>query len=359
MDLKKLTYNNIKEKLISNITVFTSISWLAYTYEIENPGKELPVYQFIDENSLPIFVGIPIRNDCLTLPSYAIQYCIDSRNDSVFNALVQSIYNSGINAVDLIDVQKETAFSLIDALNKSGFKIFTYDGITTFRANVNEYFDDKKLVKKNEYYFRRITKEFDSKFNIYCKNNPKFQDKLNETYTLIDHRQKSKGKISGITDKHRHLWLNIPEVFNPTVITIESQRELLASMFISFDSKGLYYWTGGIVTKSEYNKYSFGNAIIHKAFELCKEKNLEFFDFLWGREEYKIHFKGKAHCGIGIYATKSNYLYFRNYYKKKLLYKIKSKVDVLFRRLIPQHSFGRRFIRQIIRMLGSRSNDAN
>jgi hypothetical protein len=319
----------------------------------------LPVYQFTNENNLPIFVGIPIKNDCIVLPGYAIQYSIDTHNDSVFNALVRSIYNNRINEVDLIDVQKETAFPLINALNKSKFKSFTYDGITTYRANVNEYFEDKKLVKKNEYYFRRITKEFNAKFNIYFKNHPKFRDKLNETFVLIDHRQKSKGKISGITDKHKELWLNMPEVFNPTVITIESQHELLASMFISFDSKGLYYWTGGIITKHEYNKYSFGNAIIHKAFELCKEKNLEFFDFLWGKEEYKIHFKGKAHCGIGIYATKSNYLYLKNYYKKKLLYKIKSKVDVLLRSLIPQHSFRRRFIRKIIRMLGNRSKYGN
>lgn len=206
---------------------------------------------------------------------------------------------------------------------------------------MNEYFEDKKLVKKNEYYFRRITKEFNADLNIYSKNHYLFQNKLNETFHLIDTRQKSKGKISGVTDKHKHLWLNIPEAFNPTVITIESQSELFASMFISFDSKGLYYWTGGIVAKSEYNKYSFGNAIIHKVFELCKEKNLEFFDFLWGREEYKIHFKGKPHKGIAIYAAKSRYLYFKNYLNKKILIQLKLKVDILFRRIMPQHSLRR------------------
>lgn len=118
MNLIKSDYNIIKENLGNDNSVFTSVHWLAYTYTIESPDKELPVYQFIDENNLPIYIGMPFYNDCLKLPGYVIQYRINSRNDSVFNALVQSIYNDGINVIDLIDVQKESAFSLIDALKK-------------------------------------------------------------------------------------------------------------------------------------------------------------------------------------------------------------------------------------------------
>ena len=88
-------------------------------------------------------------------------------------------------------------------------------------------------------------------------------------------------------------------------------------------------------------------------YEICLKHNIEYFDFLWGKEEYKIHFKGKEHKGVGLYATLSVWSFLHNLLKRKLIYQVKLKTEVYLRNLFPQHSTVRYFIRNIIRKYGN------
>jgi CelD/BcsL family acetyltransferase involved in cellulose biosynthesis len=363
-------YNNFSQELLKEFDKyinefeyfpFQDLNWLKHWYEtIASKEKILLKIFIIYDEGIPILILPFCIKNFLTfnILEWAGGLCSDYHGPIInknFNKIDKAFFNKlwervkkEFSNIDIIHLQKQKKFKnisnpFIEYFKNSVFHHKAYQINFSHSLSPQKEKKIKKVILDNKRQYKRISKFGSISFQ---DPNDKYQKKLIISKMI---EQKETRYIQTNTwnmfskKKYKDFYYGLPDVdfkeLEVSVSTLISKNEFIAC-HVGLVHRNIFYYLMPSFDFLNWSVFSPGNILLEHLINKSQNKNLNFFDFTIGGEEYKKKWtneeinlyehlsaksiKGFFYLSIYIFLIFLKKNIFFNFFLKKISIKIKS-----------------------------------
>ncbi|MCT4623759.1 MAG: GNAT family N-acetyltransferase [Schleiferiaceae bacterium] len=231
--------------------------------------------------------------------------------------LIRSFWQKLLSATKRIKLENFSEADSKDVLNNSEYKLFVSRRKCPF-FEIKDSWEElspllsKKLVRNVRQYGNKAERaniSFEIKMAHEVSNSTLDQN-LDGAYKFHTSRmeiigQKSKFTPDAYKEYHKKVLESCDNVF--TIEAKENNDKLIAFYYGFCNNKRLSWFNGGF--DMAYRNLSIGTLLISNLLKWAYEHNLNYFDFLRGREDYKLKWTSDFNLNYDLYLCKKNPIY--------------------------------------------------
>ncbi len=262
------------------------------------------------------WMGIPIRRliSIGSGPSDYGGFLTNRADEGLVRALILAATDTDFDLIDLHQVDESTASVIKEALGKR-LKISVFEQEPTFAVPMPESIDEylpqlsKKFRKNVIYADRRLRRDFQYEERFY-ENESEIQEGMAFFFDLHQQRWRKKrlpGLFFGQKNRKFHLDLANKLASSGTLVLSLSfiDNQPAAAVYGFKYGQSYSYYLGGF--DPALSKYSVSSVLIFNLMKKALSENAGVFDFLRGREKYKLRWRAQEKPLYRVVVNKSNW----------------------------------------------------
>lgn len=299
----KIIWSNLSNNPNCISHPFNQYHWNKLWYEIVIGKNQKIIIIVIIKNDqviaiLPLIEKKIIFNYLENFGSISADYCpilidLSSKNiDEIIYLVINKIKSLNQNFINI----EKIPFSLFECIKSNELKKkFIYEDLNTYlfdyKIDNSKDFNKKKHKNNLDVYrqIRRLKKIGLLEFKVFEKKNENFKDIIKKMISFKSAMYKKTNKRNIFKNNN---YINFYKKLFSDKNIIETHISCLyhsgkiISVHLGFHYKNTFFYIMPSYDQ-DYSKYSPGKILLHYLLEHCEKKNIRYFDFTVGNEDYK------------------------------------------------------------------------